>query len=158
MLPYSIVHPSLPKKPYSLFEMGMDNKCAFINPQHITFKRCEYDNSGETNNIVSDLVDVMNFHREKHFFFLAPYWESYILDSARGTKTLKDYTIVEYVNKVVTWFKKTKTDRSRLCPKISSSFEVFIYGWNGIYSTVRKHLICKDNIDFKIRGCGCPSL
>ncbi|CAI9269635.1 unnamed protein product [Lactuca saligna] len=65
---------------------------------------------GETDHVINDLVDVMNFHEEKQFF-LAPYWErrhwmlivicphqykSYILDSARGTKTLKDYTIVEH--------------------------------------------------------------
>ena len=118
----------------------MDNKCGFVNPQCITSTRCEYDDRGETDHVINDLVDVMNFHEEKQFF-LAPYWErydilnvftvmifliksclcliclifirrhwmlivicphqykSYILDSARGTKTLKDYTIVENVNK-----------------------------------------------------------
>ncbi|XP_052624365.1 uncharacterized protein LOC111905199 isoform X2 [Lactuca sativa] len=108
----------------------MDNKCGFINPQCITFTRCEYDDRDEIDYVINDLVDVMNFHEEKQFF-LAPYWErkhwmlivicphqykSYILDSARGTKTLKDYTIVENVNKAVTRFKKTKTNKSRLCP------------------------------------------
>ncbi|CAI9268975.1 unnamed protein product [Lactuca saligna] len=108
----------------------MDNKCGFINPQCITSTRCEYDDRGETDHVINDLVDVMNFHEEKQFF-LAPYWErrhwmliviyphqykSYILDSARGTKTLKDYTIVEHVNKAVTRFKKTKTNKSCLCP------------------------------------------
>ncbi|KAL7584435.1 uncharacterized protein LOC128125919 isoform X1 [Lactuca sativa] len=108
----------------------MDNKCGFINPQCITSTRCEYDDRGETDHVINDLVDMMNFHEEKQFF-LAPYWErrhwmlivicphqykSYILDSARQTKTLKDYTIVEHVNKAVTRFKKTKTNKSRLCP------------------------------------------
>ncbi|KAL4592062.1 hypothetical protein LXL04_005042 [Taraxacum kok-saghyz] len=45
----------------------MENKCAFVNPQEITSKRCEYDDKLETSFSITHLVDVMTFHKEKHF-------------------------------------------------------------------------------------------
>ena len=56
----------------------MENKCAFVNPQEITATRCEYDDEHGTDHVTKHLVDVMNFHENKQFF-LAPYWEEYVI-------------------------------------------------------------------------------
>ncbi|KAL4585211.1 hypothetical protein LXL04_009827 [Taraxacum kok-saghyz] len=104
----------------------MENKCAFVNPQEITSKRCEYDDKLETSFVITHLVDVMTFHKEKQFF-LAPYWEM-----------------------AVTRFKKNTIARSRMCPttwtfpecnKQSSDWECGYYVMNWMHEFVffRQH-------------------
>nr|KAJ0223804.1 hypothetical protein LSAT_V11C200075140 [Lactuca sativa] len=147
----------------------IDIKYVFINPQYITSKRYEYDDRGETNHVVNDLVDVMNFHQEKQFF-LAPDWE-----------------------RAITWFKNTKTNISRLCPMTWNLPKCGYYVMNWMHEFVLfdnmdfrktfgrtkepfsseeldecvttwmrtfgdKVKPFSNNIDFKIYGCGCASL
>ena len=50
------------------------NRCAFINPEGITYMKCQFDDEEETDYVVSEFVNTMNFHHDKEFF-LAPYWQ-----------------------------------------------------------------------------------
>ncbi|CAH1436969.1 unnamed protein product [Lactuca virosa] len=73
-------------------------------------------NIGSVETVINSVAIMEMLNIEQLDISCILWYQICILDSARGTKTLKDYTIVEHVNKAVTWFKKTKTDISRLCP------------------------------------------
>nr|KAJ0190589.1 hypothetical protein LSAT_V11C800407070 [Lactuca sativa] len=71
------------------------NKCAFISLSEIQATICESNGEG----VVSYIVDAMRFHKDKQFF-VAPYWQGYILDSQKNPdeKPVENYIVVKYCN------------------------------------------------------------